>query len=160
MHRMDNFQFSLRNLILFGLLLFILETLLVTGASLPWLIGQANADDFYYYLVLARNTAAGYGPSFDGVELTNGFHPMYLSILTLLARLPFETPAFLVKAALILLLFFHNARPMMIPKPMTIKIPVPPKRQGIYFHELRLTCSSGSTGRMDSCGSGSAWVQS
>ena len=109
MHRMDTLQSSLRNLILFGLLLFTLETLLVTCASLPWLIGQVNADDFYYYLVLARNTAAGCGPSFDGIELTNGFHPMYLSILTLLARLPFETPAFLVRAALILLLFFHNA---------------------------------------------------
>jgi hypothetical protein len=88
--------------------LLVLEILLVLRVSVPWLVGRVNADDFYYYLVLARNNAAGYGPSFDGVELTNGFHPLYLVFVTLLAMLPVTDPAFLIKSSLILLLIFHN----------------------------------------------------
>lgn len=97
-----------QRLILFGIVLFGLEVGLVLWASIPWLLGQANADDFYYYLVLAKNSAAGLGPTFDGFEITNGFHPLYLLMLVPLASLPIESPIFLIKSALILLLIFHN----------------------------------------------------
>jgi 4-amino-4-deoxy-L-arabinose transferase-like glycosyltransferase len=92
-----------------GLGLFLIETYLVIKMTIPWLIGQVNADDYYYYLVLARNSAAGFGPTFDGIELTNGFHPLYLLLLTFLAKLSIGGSEFLIKAGLILLLFFHNA---------------------------------------------------
>ena len=98
-----------KRLFLTALSLFFLESILVLSASVIWLLGQANADDFYYYLVLARHTAQGLGPTFDGMELTNGFHPLYLLLLTPLATLPIQAPAFLIKAGLILLLLFHNA---------------------------------------------------
>ena len=45
------------------------------------LAGQVP-DDVFYYLVVARNLAAGLGPTFDGVELTNGYHPLWLLLLT------------------------------------------------------------------------------
>ncbi|HMQ51921.1 MAG TPA: hypothetical protein PKE64_28110 [Anaerolineae bacterium] len=91
-----------------ALALWAVESLLIGLAPVPWLLGHVNADDFYYYLVLAQNTAAGLGPSFDGQELTNGFHPLYLILVTLLAKLPVDQPHFLIKASLSLLLLFHN----------------------------------------------------
>ncbi|WP_263377022.1 glycosyltransferase family protein [Granulicella aggregans] len=44
------------------------------------LLGYAQ-DDFYYYLVVARNLARGLGSTFDGVTPTNGYHPLYLLLL-------------------------------------------------------------------------------
>jgi hypothetical protein len=35
------------------------------------------ADDAYYYFTIARNMANGLGPTFDGIGLTNGFHPLW-----------------------------------------------------------------------------------
>jgi len=96
-------------LIILALTLFILESGLVLSRPVTWLLRQVNADDFYYYLVLVRNSAAGLGPTFDGFELTNGFHPLYYFLLLPLAQLPSQTPAFLIKSALVLLLIFHNA---------------------------------------------------
>jgi hypothetical protein len=99
-------------LLVLGLL--VVESLMIVLAPVPWLLGQANADDFYYYLVLARNNAAGLGPSFDGQELTNGFHPLYLVLVTLLAKLPVGHPHFLIKSSLILLLLFHNGTALVL----------------------------------------------
>lgn len=39
-------------------------------------------DDAYYYFTIARHVAQGSGPSFDGVAVTNGFHPLWLLVLT------------------------------------------------------------------------------
>ena len=39
------------------------------------------ADDAYYYFTIARNAAAGLGPTFDTIAPTNGFHPLYLILL-------------------------------------------------------------------------------
>lgn len=38
-------------------------------------------DDAFYYLQVARNVALGHGSSFDGVEPTNGYHPLWLGLL-------------------------------------------------------------------------------
>lgn len=43
-------------------------------------------DDGFYYLVVARNLAAGLGPTFDGITVTNGFHPLLATILAALYR--------------------------------------------------------------------------
>jgi len=46
-----------------------------------FLLGFAQ-DDFYYYLKPAQSLAAGHAPTFDGSTPTNGFHPLYLLLLT------------------------------------------------------------------------------
>jgi len=61
---------------LFAFSLFAFSLLLPLGA--PVLL-----DDGYYYLQIARNVASGAGSTFDGVNLTNGYHPLWL--LTLVA---------------------------------------------------------------------------
>ncbi len=40
------------------------------------------ADDAFYYFTIARHVAAGLGVTFDGLGATNGFHPLWLLLLT------------------------------------------------------------------------------
>jgi len=51
----------------------------MTPAALP--------DDAYYYLVIARNIAAGAGSTFDRLEPTNGYQPLWMCVLVPLLRL-------------------------------------------------------------------------
>ncbi|MBK6794108.1 MAG: hypothetical protein IPG80_16600 [Anaerolineales bacterium] len=37
-------------------------------------------DDSYYYFKVAQNIAAGYGSTFDGINMTNGYHPLWMLI--------------------------------------------------------------------------------
>jgi hypothetical protein len=54
----------------------------------PRTIVNIQFDDAYYYLEIAKNIAAGKGVTFDGIHKTNGFHPLWLLILTGLASVP------------------------------------------------------------------------
>ena len=38
-------------------------------------------DDSFFYIKTAGNIAQGNGPTFDGVNITNGFHPLYILLL-------------------------------------------------------------------------------
>jgi hypothetical protein len=38
-------------------------------------------DDGFYYLGIARNVAAGEGSTWDTIELTNGYHPLWLALI-------------------------------------------------------------------------------
>ncbi len=62
----------------------------LAGQDMATLVGKVVADDFFYYLTIARNLAAGRGPTFDGMALTNGFHPLYTLALTPLLALAGE----------------------------------------------------------------------
>jgi hypothetical protein len=50
-------------------------------------------DDAYYYLVIARNAAAGHGFSMDQISATNGFQPLWMFLLVPLAWLIGSDPA-------------------------------------------------------------------
>ncbi len=41
-----------------------------------------TVDDSWYYLTIARNAAQGHGLTFDRVNPTDGFHPLWLILLT------------------------------------------------------------------------------
>ena len=43
--------------------------------------GVQLVDDGYYYLEIARNIAGGNGFTFDGLNPTNGFHPLWQIML-------------------------------------------------------------------------------
>jgi hypothetical protein len=47
-----------------------------------FLVTYRLPDDAMYYFTIARNLASGHGISFDGVNLTNGFHPLWLLAIT------------------------------------------------------------------------------
>lgn len=68
--------------------------LLVFGAYLLfWLREPPDAlvvrmpDDAFYYFKIARNIASGQGVTFDGINPTNGFQPLWLLLLLLPASL-------------------------------------------------------------------------
>ncbi|MCK5243476.1 hypothetical protein KAR34_13590 [bacterium] len=45
------------------------------------------SDDMYYYLTLARRFVSGEGLTFDGLSRTNGFHPLYFLLCSLVLKL-------------------------------------------------------------------------
>ena len=48
------------------------------GKPLATLLGDIIIDDAFYYLVPAQNFLQGIGTSFDGLNLTNGYHPLWM----------------------------------------------------------------------------------
>ena len=51
----------------------------------PLQLAGRTPDDAYYYLVIARNLAAGRGPTFDGVDPTTGYQPLWQGMLAAVA---------------------------------------------------------------------------
>jgi len=45
---------------------------------------QYLSDDAFYYFKVARHISQGLGPTFDGVTVTTGFHPLYTGLLAAL----------------------------------------------------------------------------
>ncbi len=70
---------------------------LVLRLTLAWLptatlVQKTLPDDAFYYLTIARNVAQGQGVTLNGLEPTNGFHPLWAMLLLLPYRL-FQTDA-------------------------------------------------------------------
>ena len=62
----------------------LLFRLVLAWTDISVLIQKTLPDDAYYYFVVARNVAQGRGVTFDGLAPTNGFHPLWAVILSLL----------------------------------------------------------------------------
>ena len=65
---------------------------LAYGVAVAWTaparyFPRVMVDDASYYLTIARNAAAGFGFTFDRLNPTNGFQPLWQWLLVLLARL-------------------------------------------------------------------------
>jgi len=62
----------------------LLTLFLLTAITLTPIQALLNLfhDDSFFYMVIARNYAAGLGYSFDGLNITNGFHPLWLWLLS------------------------------------------------------------------------------
>jgi hypothetical protein len=57
------------------------------SASVSSLLAHGIPDDAFYYLKIAQNFARGAGSSFDGINPTNGYHPLWFLTLAGLYRL-------------------------------------------------------------------------
>lgn len=53
-------------------------------------LGKTFADDGYYYLEIARNFVRTHSFTFDGLNLTNGFHPLWQLLLSIVAFVSVE----------------------------------------------------------------------
>jgi 4-amino-4-deoxy-L-arabinose transferase-like glycosyltransferase len=51
-------------------------------SDIPTIVLKDTSDDAFYYFQIARNIATGHNVTFDGETLTNGFHPLWMAILT------------------------------------------------------------------------------
>ncbi len=69
-------------------------TLFARFRSSAFLIGSYQ-DDFFYYLKVAQNIAATGRSTFNGLNLTNGYHPLWMLVLVVLCALFRGTAFFL-----------------------------------------------------------------
>jgi len=74
---------------------------------LLWLLGVVP-DDAFYYLGIARNLADHGLSSFDGVNPTNGYHPGWMVVVSLLAKV-FDGRETLLRSSLAAAFAFHLA---------------------------------------------------
>lgn len=65
-----------------ALALAMLARLAVAWSPLDMSFSLSVPDDSYYYFTIARNIALGDGPTFDGLAPTNGFHPLWMALIT------------------------------------------------------------------------------
>jgi len=63
---------------------------------------KVAVDDMGYYMKISENMALGLGPTFDGLHLTNGYHPLWFLVLTVLHYFLEVSPDFLYRSCLIL----------------------------------------------------------
>jgi len=70
-------RYSLFSLLIIGLAL----RLFVAWQPIPVLLEKNLPDDSYYYFLIAKNTAQSGVVSVDGIHQTNGFHPLWASLL-------------------------------------------------------------------------------
>lgn len=61
-----------------GLFLSLIFMLILSWQDAGLILGRFLYDDTYCYLKVARNIVSGNGPTFDGVNPTNGFHPLWM----------------------------------------------------------------------------------
>lgn len=71
-------------IIIFILMLYFFYMAAVIGTIDLTRVNKFFVDDSYYYLVMARNILEGYGATFDKINPTNGYHPLWLIILTII----------------------------------------------------------------------------
>ena len=70
------------------LLCFILSLLSIISI---WLVNEKTLttifhDDSYFYMKIAYNYSQGCGATFDGVHMTDGFHPIYMLWLSFISK--------------------------------------------------------------------------
>jgi len=78
-------KFQVKYYIFFAVSLFFF-CILSLALPLEYLLNFAH-DDSFFYLKIARNFSEGLGLTFDGLSKTNGYHPLYLTVLSLLFSL-------------------------------------------------------------------------
>ena len=55
-------------------------SLCVAFSNVNHLVRWFNIDDGFFYFKVARNVANGLGFTFDGINRTNGFHPLWMAV--------------------------------------------------------------------------------
>lgn len=60
------------------LVLATLAGILLVSCCAPETLGIFSSDDSFYYFLTARNVVLGNGVTFDGINPTNGFHPLWM----------------------------------------------------------------------------------
>lgn len=71
-HKIETFLF----------LLSLLPALYIAFGNPNTILDWYSSDDGFYYFQVARNLAGGLGFTFDGINPTNGYHPLWLLVIT------------------------------------------------------------------------------
>ncbi len=94
-----------RLLLLMTLLLGLSIRLWIAWQPISTLLMKSLTDDAYYYFMIARNTVKLGSVSFDGINPTNGFHPLWWILLLPIFGFPESVGDFHVNLALSLACF-------------------------------------------------------
>jgi hypothetical protein len=73
------------------------------------LLLYAMKDDGFYFLAIARNIATGHGATFDRLGPTNGFHPLWTTLLTPIFWFRYDSPYVAARIAIVLALALQIA---------------------------------------------------
>lgn len=93
------------NPVLTALLLFLgaaLPRLVIAAQPIPTQLDKTLPDDAYYYFLTARNIIAGRGSSVDGLNPSNGWHPLWMIINTAIFSAQYDNPDTPVRVAVAL----------------------------------------------------------
>ena len=66
-----------------------------------------RSDDAYYYFEVAKNIASGDGSTFDQVTKTNGYHPLWMIVITPVFAIPSDDLFLPLRILLVLSSLFH-----------------------------------------------------
>jgi hypothetical protein len=80
----------------------LLGSVALAWAPLDLCFSHYLIDDAFYYLTAARRLATGSGATLDGLHPTNGFHPLWLLLLTGISRAVGPHPFLVLRLALTL----------------------------------------------------------
>ena len=58
-------------------------SLYIAFSQVNYLVRWFNIDDGFFYFKVARNATHGLGFTFDGINRTNGFHPLWMAVCVL-----------------------------------------------------------------------------
>ncbi len=67
--------------VMIALVIAMIAGILFVSLCTPQTLGIFSSDDSYYYFLTARNIVLGKGVTFDGINATNGFHPLWMLAL-------------------------------------------------------------------------------
>lgn len=82
MYTISTMQYLLRNWAPFTIIfLGFFVSLCLALAPIQFLLSNYLVDDAFYYFQIARNITHGLGSTFDGINPTNGYHPLWMLLL-------------------------------------------------------------------------------
>jgi hypothetical protein len=96
-----------KNISWFIFLSILISHLLILLSNDNAVITWFNNDDVFYYFKVAQNVAEGNGFSFDGINLSNGFHPLWMFICIPIFSLAKYSLVLPLKIIIFILAFFH-----------------------------------------------------
>jgi asparagine N-glycosylation enzyme membrane subunit Stt3 len=71
-------------------------------------------DDSFYYLKTANNIALGLGSTFDGINQTNGYHPLWmLNLIPIYWIIP-RSPFVALRVVVIIIAIYHTLAAVML----------------------------------------------
>lgn len=92
-----------------AVLLAVVRVALVVALPYQQAVGLFD-DDAYYYFGVAKHIAGGDGSTFNGLDLTNGYHPLWLGVLVPVFALTEGRGALIAVAVVSSVLFIASAR--------------------------------------------------
>ena len=62
------------------ILIFLVAGIFIAFGNEYSVLNWFQTDDAFYYFKVAQNIVEGKGSTFDGINLTNGYHPLWLIV--------------------------------------------------------------------------------